>query len=164
MKKNFFYLILSVFLIHSCSYKPLYTKNNFGSHKINIIVKSKGKYENNVVLMKNLLEKKFNSKASRPSNLKLVIALDRKVSNLGVNKDLNTFGKRVTIFVNYSMYDRKGSLTKGSLTNSSTFNFSANDYANINSLEDSFSKLVKHASENIATLVLAESFSRKINP
>ena len=164
MKKKFFCLILSIFLINSCSYKPLYTKKNFGLNKVNIIIKSKGKYENNVVLMKNLLNKKFNSKASKPSNLKLVISLDRRVSNLGVNKDLNTFGKRVTIFVNYSMYDERGSLTKGSLTNSSTFNFSANDYANINSLEDSFSKLVKHASENIGTLVLAESFSRKIYP
>lgn len=164
MRKFFFHLVLSVFFIYSCSYKPLYTKKNFGLNKIDIIIKSKGKYENSVVLMKNLLEKKFNFEASTPSNLKLVISLDRKISNLGVNKDLNTFGKRVTIIVNYSMYDKKGSLTKGNLTNSSTFNFSANDYANINSLEDSFSKLVRHASENIGTLVLAESFSRKVYP
>ena len=164
MRKNLFYLILYVVLVCSCSYKPLYTKKNFGLNKIDIIIKSKGKYDNNVVLMKNILEKKFNFKASKPSNLKLVISLDRIVSNLGVNKDLNTFGKRVTIIVNYALYDKKGSLTKGNLTNSSTFNFSANDYANINSLEDSFSKLVRHASENIGTLVLAESFSRKVYP
>ena len=156
--------ILSILVFSSCSYKPLYTNKSFGSYKVNIIIKAKDKYENNVILMKNILEKKFNSKAANPSNLKLIISLDRRVSNLGVNKDLNTFGKRVSIFVNYSMYDRKGNLTKGALTNSSTFNFSANDYANINSLEDSFSKLVKHASENISTLVLAESFSRKIYP
>ena len=87
MRKNLFYLILYVFLICSCSYKPLYTKKNFGLNKVDIIIKSKGKYENNVVLMKNILEKKFNFKGSKPSNLKLVISLDRIISNLGVNKD-----------------------------------------------------------------------------
>ena len=85
-------------------------------------------------------------------------------SNLGVNKDLNTFGKRVTININYSMYDKKGVLTSGNFSISSTFNFSLNDYGNLTSLEDSFSKLIKDASENIANLILAEDFNRALSP
>ena len=129
-----------------------------------MIVKQKGKYSNNVILMKNILEKKLNSPRSKPSNLKLIISMDIRVSNLGINKDLNTFGKRVTIMVNYVMYDRKGTLSKGNLENSSTFNFSSNDYGNLTSLEDSYSKLVKDTSEDIANLILAENFNRKIVP
>ena len=114
--------------------------------------------------MKNILEKRLNSPRSKPSNLKLIISLNIKVNNLGINKDLNTFGKRVTIMVNYIMYDRKGALTKGNLQNSSTFNFSSNDYGNLTSLEDSYSKLVKDTSEDIANLILAENFNRRIVP
>jgi len=129
-----------------------------------VIIKQKGKYSNNVVLMKNILEKKLNSPKSKPSNLKLIVSLDISVNNLGINKDLNTFGKRVTIVVKYTMYDREGTLTKGNLQNSSTFNFSSNDYGNLTSLEDSYSKLVKDTSEDIANLILAENFNRKIVP
>ena len=64
-------------------------------------------YGQNTLLLKNILERKFNSSDSIKSNLKLIISLNRNVSNLGVNKDLNTFGKRVTININYSMYDKK---------------------------------------------------------
>ena len=57
--------------------------------------------------MKNILEKRLNNPNSKPSNLKLIVSLNIKVNNLGVNKDLNTFGKRVTILVNYVMYEIK---------------------------------------------------------
>ncbi len=165
MKKIFLAIILTLLISQSsCSYKPLYTKKSFSPYELNVIIKPKERYGNNVILMKNLLEKKFNSKNSIPSNLKLIVSLDLKVSNLGVNKDLNTFGKRVTILINYSMYDKKGKLTSGSLTNSSTFNFSSNDYGNLSYLEDSYSKLVKNVSEDIANLILAENFSRAISP
>ena len=62
------------------------------------------------------------------------------------------------------MYDKIGMLTSGRLSNSSTFNFSSNDYGNITSLEDSYSKLVKNTSEDIANLILAENFKRNIIP
>tara|TARA_A200000113_G_scaffold220439_1_gene230564 strand:- start:1173 stop:1517 length:345 start_codon:yes stop_codon:yes gene_type:complete len=114
--------------------------------------------------MKNILEKRLNNPNSKPSNLKLIVSLNIKVNNLGVNKDLNTFGKRVTILVNYAMYDKNGPLTDGRLENSSTFNFSSNDYGNLSSLEDSYSKLVKDTSESVANLILAENFDRKLIP
>ncbi len=164
--KKIYTLIIFILLSFqaSCSYKPLYTTKSFNPYKLNVIIKQKGKYSNNVILMKNILEKRLNNRNSKPSNLKLVISLNIKVNNLGVNKDLNTFGKRVTILVNYVMYDRKGALTNGNLENSSTFNFSSNDYGNLTSMEDSYSKLVKDTSEDIANLILAEDFDRKIVP
>ena len=165
MKKIFTIVILSVLFFQiSCSFKPLYTQKSFSPYKLNVIVKPKGKYNNNVVLMKNILEKRLNNPSSKPSNLKLIVSLNIKVNNLGVNKDLNTFGKRVTILVNYVMYDKKGALTNGNLENSTTFNFSTNDYGNLSSLEDSYSKLVKDTSESVANLILAENFDRKLIP
>jgi len=165
MKKIFTIIILSVlFFQTSCSFKPLYTQKSFSPYKLNVIIKQKGKYSNNVILMKNILEKRLNNPNSKPSNLKLIVSLNIKVNNLGVNKDLNTFGKRVTILVNYVMYDRKGPLTNGNLENSTTFNFSSNDYGNLSSLEDSYSKLVKDTSESVANLILAENFNRKLIP
>ena len=165
MKKIFTLIILSVLFFQvSCSFKPLYTQKSFSPYKLNVIIKPKGKYSNNVVLMKNILEKRFNNPNSKPSNLKLIVSLNIKVNNLGVNKDLNTFGKRVTILVNYVMYDRKGTLTDGNLVNSTVFNFSSNDYGNLSSLEDSYSKLVKDASESLANLILAGNFDRNLIP
>ena len=165
MKKIFTIVILSVLFFQiSCSFKPLYTQKSFSPYKLNVIIKQKGKYSNNVVLMKNILEKRLNNPNSKPSNLKLIVSLNIKVNNLGVNKDLNTFGKRVTILVNYAMYDKNGPLTDGRLENSSTFNFSSNDYGNLSSLEDSYSKLVKDTSESVANLILAENFDRKLIP
>jgi len=165
MKKIFTLIILSVLFFQvSCSFKPLYTPKSFSPYKLNVIIKQKGKYSNNVVLMKNILEKRLNNPNSKPSNLKLIVSLNIKVNNLGVNKDLNTFGKRVTILVNYVMYDKKGPLTNGNLENSTTFNFSSNDYGNLSSLEDSYSKLVKDTSESVANLILAENFDRKLIP
>ena len=157
-------IFVILFFQTSCSYKPLYTKKGFNPYKLDVIIKQKGKYSNNVVLMKNILEKRLNSPGSRQSNLKLIITLNIKVDNLGINKDFNTFGKRVTIIAGYILYDRKGTLTRGNLENSSTFNFSSNDYGNLTSLEDSYSKLVKDTSEDIANLILAENFNRRIVP
>ena len=157
-------ILIVLFFQASCSYKPLYLKKSFNPYKLDVIIKPKEKYSNNVVLMKNILEKKLNSKRSKPSNLKLIVSLDIRVNNLGINKDLNTFGKRVNIIAKYTMYDKKGALTKGNLENSSTFNFSSNDYGNLTSLEDSYSKLVKNTSEDIANLILAENFNRRIVP
>ena len=165
MKKIITLITLSVLFFQvSCSFKPLYTQKSFSPYKLNVIIKQKGKYSNNVILMKNILEKRLNNPNSKPSNLKLIISLNIKVNNLGVNKDLNTFGKRVTILVNYVMYDKKGALTKGNLENSSTFNFSSNDYGNLSSLEDSYSKLVKDSAESVANLILAENFDRRLVP
>ena len=48
-------ILVVLFFQASCSYKPLYTKKSFNPYKLDVIVKQKGKYSNNVVLMKNIL-------------------------------------------------------------------------------------------------------------
>ena len=54
-------ILVVLFFQASCSYKPLYTKKSFNPYKLDVIIKQKGKYSNNVVLMKNILEKRLNS-------------------------------------------------------------------------------------------------------
>ena len=58
--KNIFrlFIFIVMFIEASCSYKPLYTKKSFNPYKLDVIIKQKGKYGNNVVLMKNIIEKK----------------------------------------------------------------------------------------------------------
>ena len=78
--------------------------------KINILVKSKDNYENNISLMKLILNERLNIKNSKPSNLKLIVSLERLTANLGVNKDIYSFGRMLTFNVKYSFYDKKGLL------------------------------------------------------
>ena len=140
MKKYLFIFIL-FFVACSCSYKPLYKKNAlFSKYAINITVKSNDKYENNVYLMRSILNQKFKHKSSAPSNLKLVVSIDRNISDLGTNKDLFTFGKMLVYTVNFSFYDKKGLLTSGKLTGKTSYNIGKNTYANIVSKEDASKK------------------------
>ena len=61
----------------------LYTKKCFFSkYEINISIKSNGKYENNVNLMESILNQRLKHKGSAPSNLKLVVSIDRSISDL----------------------------------------------------------------------------------
>ena len=114
--------------------------------------------------MKAYLNKKLNSRALKKSNLKLIISIDKNVSNLGVNKDLNSFARSLEIKVLYSLKDKKGELMSGNLKNSANFNYTTNNYANILSLEDASNKLIKSLSNDIADLILVGSFARKIQP
>ena len=47
--------------------------------------------------MESILNQRFKHKGSAPSNLKLVISIDRSISDLGINKDLFTFGKMLSM-------------------------------------------------------------------
>ena len=114
--------------------------------------------------MKSYLNQKINKKNQKKSNLKLVVSVTRDVINMGINKDLNSYSKMVIVKIIFSLYDKKGELTKGNLKNSSSFNITTNNYANILSLEDSSNKLIKSLSDDLASLILSSSFERKVTP
>ena len=160
-----FILLLYFFVIFGCSYKPLYKKKHkYSDYKIQIIVKAKGKYENNAPLLKNLLNEKLNFQAKKNSSIKLVISIERTISDLGYSKDLYSYGKKIEYFFNYTLYDKIGQLDTGSMSNQSTYNFTSNTYANIVSEEDSSEKLIKNFSNNLTNILLSKRFSRKIEP
>ncbi len=164
MKFKLIFLILVVSL-SSCAFEPLYRKSNiYYPNQINIIIKSRENYENNVSMLKSYLHQKLNKKGGRKSNLKLVISLHRDISNLGINKDLNSYARSIQIRIRYSFKDKKGELTSGNLKNSASYNYTTNNYANILSLEDASEKLIKSISDDLANLILAGSFERPIRP
>ena len=138
--------------------------NLYYPHKVKIVIKSKEKYENNASTMKLLLDKKFNSKSSKDSNLKLIVSIERIVSSMGINKDLSSDALMLVIEAKYVFLDKKGELTSGSLKNTGSFNYTNNNYANIVSIEDTSRKLVRSLSTDLADLILALSAKRKINP
>ena len=147
--------LITIFIIcflNSCAYKPLYKKTNtFYPHNIKIIIKSKGKYENNASIMKLLLDEKLNSKNS-------------KDSSMGINKDLSSDALMLVIEANYVFLDKTGKLSSGKLRNTGNFNYTTNNYANIVSMEDTSKKLIKSLSTDLADLILALSVKRKIRP
>ena len=115
-------------------------------------------------MMKVLLNQKLNRKNSKNSSLKLIVSINRSVSSIGVNKDLNSYGRLLQISVNYSFYDRKGELLSGNLNGNSSFNYTTNNYANLISLEDATSKLIKSLSDDLSSLILADSIERRFYP
>ena len=163
--RNILYVLVFLLSISSCSYKPLYKKNAiFSKYGINISIKSKGKFENNINLMESILNQRFKHKGSAPSNLKLVISIDRSISDLGINKDLFTFGKMLVYDIAFSFYDKKGLLTSGKLTGKTTYNIGKNTYANIVSKEDASKKLISSLSQNLSNIITAMDFKRTISP
>ena len=164
IKKYTLFTILFIFS-SSCAFKPLYKQtNNFHPNKIQIIIKSQENYENSLSMMKVLLNQKLNKKNSKNSSLKLIVSMNRSVSNIGVNKDLNSFARLLQISVNYSFYDRKGQLLSGNLNGNSSFNYTTNNYANLISMEDATSKLIKSLSDDLSSLILADSIKRSFYP
>ena len=166
MTKNALISILVFFLFTSgCSYKAVYKKNQaLVATKINIFVKSKDYDKKIPSLMKIFLNEKINISKSKPSNLKLVVSLDRSVSNLGTNKDLYSSGRMISYQVKYAFYDKKGLLTSGKLNSKSTFFVGLNPYANIISEESATKNLLISISENLSNIILASKFNRSIIP
>ena len=163
--KKFLILSILTLLSVSCSYKPLYKKSEiFSKYNIAIKIKSDGKYEDNVSVMRSILQKRLKYKSSKPSNLKLVIAIKRSISDLGINKDLFTKGRSINYNINYSFYDKKGLLTSGRLTGNTSYNIGENTYANIVYKEDASKKLLSSLSENLVNLITAMDFKRTISP
>ena len=164
IKKYTLFTLLFIFS-SSCAFKPLYKQtNDFHPNKIKIIIKSKENYENSLSMMKILLNQKLNKKNSKNSSLKLIVSINRSVSNIGVNKDLNSYARLLQISVNYSFYDRKGQLLSGNLNGNSSFNYTTNNYANLISMEDATNKLIKSLSDDLSNLILADSIERSFYP
>jgi hypothetical protein len=114
--------------------------------------------------MESILNQRFKHKGSVQSNLKLVVSIDRSISNLGINKDLFTFGKMLVYDIAFSFYDKKGLLTSGKLSGKSTYNIGKNTYANIVSKEDASKKLISSLSQNLVNIITAMDFKRTISP
>ena len=163
-KKNFLIYTLSLLFFHSCAYEPIYKEKTLFSNKINIVVKSKDYDKKGPNLMKMSLNKKLNAKKSKPSNLKLVVSLDRSISSLGFSKDLYTTGKMVVYNISYTFYDKKGILVTGKLNNKSSFFVGSNPYANLISEEQADKNLIYLLSDNLSNIILASNFSRDIVP
>tara|TARA_X000000368_G_scaffold397097_1_gene365930 strand:- start:366 stop:860 length:495 start_codon:yes stop_codon:yes gene_type:complete len=164
MRKLFLTLPFILFFIYSCSYKPIYQKSPLLSHKIYIVVKSKDRNENNLNLVKLHVSEQINIKNSKPSNLKLIIALKRNISGLGVNKDIYSFGRMLSYNLNYSLYDKKGLLTSGKLEGKSSYNVSGNTYGNLVSVEDASRKILTSLSSSLGKIILSSSFKRQVIP
>ena len=158
-------LFLLIFFFQSCAYKPLYEKNNLiSNYKINLIIKSKEKYGNDASLFRLLLKNNLNYQAKKPSQLKLVVSLEKYKINLGINKDLSTSGISLRYIVNYSFYDKLGLLLSGSFSKESSYNLTKNAYGNLVSNEDSSKKLIKSLSETLAYTIITSKFKRKVSP
>ena len=115
-------------------------------------------------LVKLNVSEQINVKNSKPSNLKLVIALKRHISGLGVNKDIYSFGRMLSYNLNYSLYDKKGLLTSGKLEGKSSYNVSGNPYGNVVSVEDTSKKILKSLSSSLGKIILSSSFKRQVIP
>lgn len=164
MNKFLYLLFISIF-INGCSYKPLYKKTAlFSKYSVDITIKSKGKYENNATVMRSILNQKFRHENSKPSSLKLIISIERYTSDLGVTKDLYTFGKMLVYNVSFSFYDKKGLLTSGKLSGKTSYNIGKNTYGNIVSKEDASRKLISSLSQNLSNIITAMDFKRTISP
>ena len=75
------YFLLYLLLFLAVPSKPLYKKSAlFSKYKINITIKTDGKYENNINLMRSILNQKLYYKTSRASNLKLIVSISRSIS------------------------------------------------------------------------------------
>ena len=158
-------LTIVIIFLGSCAYKPVYNNDNsLSKYKIDIIVKSKENYGNITNLLKLHLNQKLNFRSNKPSNIKLVISVQKQKTGMGINKDLSTSGIIMNYLVNYSLYDKKGLLKSGEISKKSSFYLSENSYGNLVSDEDSSHKIIFSLSDSISHILLASSFKRKIIP
>ncbi len=166
MKKSFFLVFFIIILFfNSCAFQPVYQKKgSLFSNKINIHVKSKDYDKKIPNLMKVSLNEKLNFKNAKPSNLKLVISLNRSISSLGYNKDLNSSARMVSYSVRYAFYDSKGLLTSGQIENKSSFFIGGNPYANVVSEENASKNLIISLSESLSIIILASRYKRPVVP
>ncbi len=165
MKKKIFLEFLIFFFIFSgCAYKPVYKKDSFFTHKINILVKSNDYDKKIPLLMKASLNQRLNSKNSKASNLKLIVSLSKSISGLAYNKDLYSSGKILLINLQYTFYDQKGVVLSGKLQNKSSYFMGASPYANLISEESAAKNIITSLSESLSHIIIASRFSKSIVP
>ena len=163
-KKTFLNFFLCLFVFCSCAYKPIYKKKSVFSHKINILVKSNDYDKKIPLFMKASLNRKLNSKKSKPSNLKLVVSLSRSLSGLAFNKDLYSSGKILNINLQYTFYDKKGVVLSGTLQNKSSYFLGESPYANLISEESAAKNIISSLSESLSQIIVTSKFNRSLSP
>jgi hypothetical protein len=114
--------------------------------------------------MKASLNQKLNSKKSKPSNLKLVVSLNRSISGLAFNKDLYSSGKILNINLQYTFYDKKGVVLSGSLQDKSSYFLGESPYANLVSEESAAKNIISSLSESLSKIIVASKFNRSLSP
>ncbi len=164
MKKKFFKFFICFFVFSSCAYQPVYKRGSTYKDKINIFVKSNDYDKKIPLLMKASLNQKLNSKKSRPSNLKLVVSLNKSIQGLAFNKDLYSSGKILLITLQYTFYDKKGIILSGKLENKSSYFLGASPYANLVSEESAATNIISSLSESLSHIIITSKFNRSITP
>ena len=163
-KKTFLSFFICLFVFSSCAYKPIYKKKSVFSHKINILVKSKDYDKKMPLFMKASLNQKLNSKKSKPSNLKLVVSINKSVSGLAYNKDLYSTGEVLNINLQYTFYDKKGVILSGNLQNKSSYFLGESPYANLVSKENATKNIISSLAESLSKIIVASKFNRSLAP
>lgn len=164
MIKKYSILILCFFFV-ACGFKPLYKDNGILlEYNIDIIVKSPEGGGKDNQIMKNYLSKGLSKKNSKPSNLKLIVSLQKVKYGLGLQKDLTTTRAALNYNVNYAFYDRKGLISSGSLNKSTSYNIGSSPYASIKAEETSSHNVIKFLANEISLIVLALPQNEKIYP
>ncbi len=163
-KKTFLNFFICLFVFSSCAYKPIYKKKSVFSHKINILVKSKDYDKKMPLFMKASLNQKLNSKKSKPSNLKLVVSINKSVSGLAYNKDLYSTGEVLNINLQYTFYDKKGVILSGNLQNKSSYFLGESPYANLVSKENATKNIISSLAESLSKIIVASKFNRSLAP
>ena len=163
MKKKFFKFFVCLFVFSSCAYKPIYKKGSLYRDKINILVKTNNYDKKIPLLMKASLNQRLNSKKSRPSNLKLVVSLNKSIQGLAFNKDLYSSGRMLLITLQYTFYDKKGVFFQKVTKKSSSF-LGASPYANMVSEESAANNLITSLSESLSHIIITSKFKRPIIP
>ena len=164
MKKKFFKFFICFFVFSSCAYKPIYKKESTYKDKINIFVKSNDYDKKIPLLMKASLNQKLNSKKSRPSNLKLVVSLNKSIQGLAFNKDFYSSGQILLITLQYTFYDKKGVILSGKLENKSSYFLGASPYANLVSEESAATNIIYSLSESLSHIIITSKLNRSITP
>ena len=165
--KNIILVIIFINL-SSCGFKPLYKLNEkILDYKINTVVKVSGDNKNlrkESLLIKKYLNERLNKTSSKNSNLKLIIAIIRSQSNLGLQKDLSTTKYMITYNAQYKFSDKKGEITTGRVEKFSSFDLGSSSYANLVAQESTDKNIIKALSQEIANLILATNPKRRIYP
>tara|TARA_Y200000002_G_scaffold262117_1_gene217568 strand:+ start:31 stop:531 length:501 start_codon:yes stop_codon:yes gene_type:complete len=165
--RNIFLLIIIVNLAN-CGFRPLYEINEkILDYKITTIVKV---HENNknskkeALIIKKYLNERLNRTSSKSSNFKLIIALKRSQVNLGLQKDLSTTKYMISYTAEYKFFDKKGSITSGTVEKLSSFDLGESSYANLVAQESTNRNILKALAQEIVNLVLATNPKRKLYP
>lgn len=165
--KKFFLIIIFVNLTN-CGFRPLYEINEkILDYKITTVIKihdDNTNYRKEALILRGYLNERLSRTSSKDSNFKLIIALKRYQSNLGLQKDLSTTKYRISYIAEYKFSDKIGSITSGKVEKFSSFDLGDSSYANLIAQESTNHNIIKSLAQEIVNLVLATNPKRKLYP